>query len=252
MDLLPQTTPQTIFCQAAAEGNVDKMKEMASKDAKLVTGVDPDDRTAFHWAAGKNQVGAMEFLVQSGFKKVGRVDEEGWSALHSAASGGHLQSVAFILHHSKERQQKGEKGGVVDLDAQTSSGQTALHMAAGKGHMEVAKSLLEAGAEVDVKDRQQNTALARACAASRQDIAALLIKQGATTRTQERLTGDTPLHMAVNAQHNGICEMLCKRDPHLLNVKNAEGKTPINEAPEELKVLLREYEEKNEKGENIN
>jgi ankyrin repeat protein len=50
-----------------------------------------------------------------------------------------------------------------EVDAQDTSGRTALHMAAANAHLEVAEVLLKAGANTEAKNDAGNTALHWAC-----------------------------------------------------------------------------------------
>ena len=56
---------------------------------------------------------------------------------------------------------------------------TPLHMAARRGHLEVAAALLDCGAAVEPRDSQGDTPLRRAVNCGRTNVAALLISRGA-------------------------------------------------------------------------
>jgi hypothetical protein len=55
---------------------------------------------------------------------------------------------------------------------------TALHMAARRGHAEIARALLDCGAAVDARDRKGDTALQRAINCRRATVAQLLVALG--------------------------------------------------------------------------
>jgi hypothetical protein len=56
---------------------------------------------------------------------------------------------------------------------------TALHMAARRGHVEIARALLDCGAAVNARDRKGDTPLQRAINCRRNGVAQLLIERGA-------------------------------------------------------------------------
>ena len=62
----------------------------------------------------------------------------------------------------------------VDIDAQSTHQQTALIFAAGRGHKGVVEMLLEAGADVAIKDEDGKTAKHYASDAGHAEIVALL------------------------------------------------------------------------------
>jgi len=57
---------------------------------------------------------------------------------------------------------------------------TALHMAARRGHVEIARALLRCGAAVNSRDRRGDTPLQRAVNCRRTEISRLLVESGAT------------------------------------------------------------------------
>jgi truncated hemoglobin YjbI len=56
---------------------------------------------------------------------------------------------------------------------------TALHMAARRGHIEIARALLDCGAAVEARDRKGNTPLERAINCRRHGVSQLLLERGA-------------------------------------------------------------------------
>ena len=59
---------------------------------------------------------------------------------------------------------------------------TALHMAARRGHVEIARALLDSGAAIQARDRKGDTPLERAMNCRREGVAQLLVERGAATR----------------------------------------------------------------------
>jgi uncharacterized protein len=93
------------------------------------------------------------------------------------------------------------------LHAYSHDGWTALHLAAFFGHREVARLLLERGAEVNARSRnttfgRENTPLHAAAANRRTEVARLLIEAGADVNARDR-SGLTPLALAAGT-HNDL------------------------------------------------
>jgi ankyrin repeat protein len=66
------------------------------------------------------------------------------------------------------------------------TGATALHMAARRGHVEIARALLDAGAAVNARDRKGDTPLQRAIKCRKNAVARLLRERGAVIRQAPR------------------------------------------------------------------
>ncbi len=83
-----------------------------------------------------------------------------------------------------------------------------LCLAAHKGHTEVAKILLTAGAEVNAKNEYDFTPLDWAATGGHSEVAKLLIKAGAEVSTRTEGGCTTPLHWAARKGHLEMCKTL--------------------------------------------
>ena len=120
---------------------------------------------------------------------------------------------------------------------------TSLHWAAERDHIEVAKLLLESGAEVNKADDIGRTPLQVAAFSGHKEVAELLIEHGADPNVNEN-NGQTPIHVAAMSGHKEVTELLIEHgaDP---NVVDNHGKTPLHWAArmgrKELTQLFIEY-----------
>ena len=96
-------------------------------------------------------------LVKKLVERDADVNKTGWTALHYAASGGHVQVIDFLLENSAY------------IDAESPNGTTPLMMAAMYGSPESVKLLIQAGADLNVKNMVGMTALDFAVRADRQN-----------------------------------------------------------------------------------
>ena len=101
-------------------------------------------------------------------------------------------------------------------------GRTALYRAAQNGHNDIAKILIEAGANVNTQDNVGWTALYWAARNGHNDIVKILIEAGADVNIQES-DGWTALSRAAEKGHNDIAKILFiaganvnKQDIHMM------------------------------------
>jgi len=125
--------------------------------------------------------------------------------LHEAALAGNLEEFKQLLEASS-KDENCEK--FVDPNGQDSTGQTALHLCADRGHFDCLDLLIQSGAQVDIGDQD----------------------------------GITPLQAAVVSGHAKICERLLEAgaDP---DKPDSDGDTPRGSAEddEEIRALLEKY-----------
>ncbi|XP_053398887.1 NF-kappa-B inhibitor epsilon-like [Mercenaria mercenaria] len=115
--------------------------------------------------------------------------------------------------------------------------QTPLHLAAITNQPEVTKELVAAGAEVELRDREGNTALHIACREGFQRIVECLLEPVQATRCNDNsprnqkipqdfsirnYEGVTVLHLAAANRHYGIIDVLINKE---IDVNMKEGKT---------------------------
>jgi len=100
-----------------------------------------------------------------------------------------------------------------------------LQLAAGYGHVEVIRVLLEHGADVNAREKTNSTALHSASACGHAAAARVLLEHGADPNANEK-ADETPLHWATN---EGVARILLEygADP---NAKNCFNCTPLDEA----------------------
>jgi hypothetical protein len=86
-------------------------------------------------------------------------------------------------------------------------GATSLHLASQFGHLDIVRTLLNGGAEIDAKDEGMETALIRACSAGQDNIVSLLLQRGADRKSEGKRYG-TALQAASLQGHKSIVERL--------------------------------------------
>ncbi|KAJ8921859.1 hypothetical protein NQ315_008491 [Exocentrus adspersus] len=104
-----------------------------------------------------------------------------------------------------------------------------LHFAAQQGLVGVCHVLVTAGIEIDLLDKEQNTALMLAIVANKNDVVEYLIKAG-TTLTIKGTDGMTALHIAAKCGNLSACQLLLQAAVTISNFVNSQddgGWTPL-------------------------
>ena len=137
--------------------------------------------------------------------------------LHMAVRSGHVSEVSKLLASG------------ADANARDGMGSTPLIDAAWSGNVEIARVLLEHGADVNATHREAgSTALEYAVLTGQTAVVKLLLGAGADTSRRYRYD-QTVLHIAAARGFPPILELLA--DSHAsLNPVDANGNTPLDEA----------------------
>ena len=115
------------------------------------------------------------------------VNKTGWTPLHYAASGGHVAVTEFLLENSAY------------IDAESPNGTTPLMMAAMYGSPEAVKVLIQAGADLTVKNQIGLSALDFAVRGQRQN-AKELIETGLQRQAARTAKPETAAPLAPQGQ----------------------------------------------------
>ncbi|KAF8417411.1 ankyrin repeat-containing domain protein [Tirmania nivea] len=132
-----------------------------------------------------------------------------------------------------------EKGATID--AITKNDWTALHVASRNGHIEVMKVLLDRGANIDATDKDNWTALHLAAESSHMEVVIMLLDRGATIHATDK-DNWTALHLAVLNGHVEVVKVLLNRGA-TIDARDKDNWTALHLAAqnghmEVVKVLL--------------
>ncbi len=186
---------------AAAHGHVGFV------NALVRARVSVQESHAAQHAAYHNHVGILELLASVGvnFNLQGacRGKFQGWCPIHAAARNGHVEAVQCLLRHK------------ADVHAVTSSGLTALHIAARQGSARLVGFLLEA-VRTDDPDRGVHARthvgtqpLHEAAAGGHVDALRLLLRAKADIHATT-MSGRMPLHEAVHHNCTAVFSLLVR------------------------------------------
>ncbi|NKB33892.1 MAG: hypothetical protein GKR91_12410 [Pseudomonadales bacterium] len=242
--------------------NLSLIEAARYQDAALVSqllsdGADPnqqqtDGATALHWAAHREDLNLTQILIEAG-ADVNAVNRLNATPLYLAAKGGNNELIKRLLDAGANPNVALEMGETPIMTAsragaaagvqylieaganvntrETSREQTALMWAAAQGHEEVARALINAGAELEARSKVRPmlmfadatnggafdqgvtenlggfTALLFAARAGHVEVANLLVTSGADINGLAG-NGTSPLIVATHSGHSALAQML--------------------------------------------
>ncbi|HEY9301636.1 MAG TPA: ankyrin repeat domain-containing protein [Phormidium sp.] len=115
---------------------------------------------------------------------------------------------------------------MLDINAIDQSGNTPLHLAVDRGSQDIAELLIANGARVNARNANGQTPLYRAIAIGHNEIAALLINNGTDVNNIDG-SGTTPLHKAAHYGTVKILKLLIAKGAEI-NIQDNQRKTPLD------------------------
>jgi uncharacterized protein len=150
-DLLLSQAPILALSDAAAVGNLDRVKRIVAHDPASASSFSPDGFPVVALAAVFGHLNVAQYLAQHGADiNVPATNGSGYNALTGAVASGHTDIVRWLLENSANANYK------------YGQGYTPLLTAAANGHLEIVKLLITHGADTSAVTAEGKTAIALA------------------------------------------------------------------------------------------
>ncbi|XP_043214460.1 death-associated protein kinase dapk-1-like isoform X4 [Amphibalanus amphitrite] len=139
------------------------------------------------------------------------------SALFCAAEEGNVSGIKELFSMAK-----------IDPNVANKHGETALHVAAGLGQLEVVRVLRAKGANLNQTDSNGDNTAFWAARHSHSAVLNYLIKEGVHINNRNK-NGETPLHVACRYGHTAVVQLLCEAHTNL-DIQDDHAETALHMA----------------------
>ncbi|XP_073696004.1 histone-lysine N-methyltransferase EHMT1a isoform X3 [Garra rufa] len=198
---------------AAEEGHKEICHVLLQAGANLDM-CDAEQRTPLMYACENNHLETVKYLLKAG-ASTGHKDMRGSTCLHLAARGGHTGVLQYLVSMPS-----------IDVNCKDDGGWAPLTWATENTNLEQVKMLISAGADVQIRDKEENVCLHWAAFSGCDEIAQLLLDKRSDLHAVN-IHGDSPLHIAVR-QNQLDCVMLFLSRGADVNLKNKDSETPLD------------------------
>lgn len=208
----------TPLMEAASAGHVEIVALLLNHAAE-VNAQSSSGNTALMYACAGGHEEVVKVLLECA-ANVEDHNENGHTPLMEAASAGHVGVARILL----------EYGAGINTHSNEFK-ESALTLACYKGHLDMVRFLLEAGADQEHKTDEMHTALMEASMDGHVEVARLLLDSGAQVNMPAD-SFESPLTLAACGGHTELAVLLIERGANIEEV-NDEGYTPLMEAARE-------------------
>ncbi len=213
---------ETPLLKAAIEGRNDIAEILLAHKANPNIKDKEHGQTPLHWAAINGNIDLVKSLLAAKANPDIKDKESGWAPINWAIEWKNTSMVRALLHAG------------ADPNTQDKNGHAPLHRAVLGDRIDMVNALLAAPfVNIHITDKRHRTALYAATDKGNVEIVKTLIQAGVDRNIKNKETGLTPLHLAVRDGNVEIVKMLLadKANP---NTKSITGSLPLNDAVEDV------------------
>jgi len=168
-DFLLSKTPQVELHEAAAAGQLSRVKELVEADPAAAKGYSPDGFPIMALAAVFGHEAVARYLLGKGADvNLAATNGSGYTALTGAVTNGHTSLSTWLAENG------------ANVNYRYANGFSPLLAAAANGHLEIVRMLLERGADLHARAGDGRNALAFAEDRKHSEVADYLRSRGLT------------------------------------------------------------------------
>ena len=209
---------------------------------------DKNGDTALHCAVWNGRNETTTTLIKAG-ADINIQNKEGVTPIQKAVERGHHKITSTLIKAgARVAKIKNKKvlqcliDAGADLSIKDNDGNTALHWAAFERDSEVEAALMMAGADINIRNKKGETPLSIAAGRGNNKVLQSLIEAGADLNIQDN-EGDTAFHSAAIERQSEVGAVLIKAGADL-NIRNKKGETALKTTDEDGNILVHHAAEK--------
>lgn len=202
-----------IMYKLLEHANTDFIEKMFDFYSEGELPVDADGNGPLNYAIETNKLDMVEFIAQKYPSEIDKTNDKDETVLHIASKNSNDKVVNILANLTK------------NLDKKDRNDETALHVAIRSASLESAKNLIDAGANVNIANMQDQVPIVLAMEMGNEEIFNALSKAKDIDLGVKNRLGDTPLHAAVRLNNQYAVETLVKIGADT-SIKNKEGSNP--------------------------
>ena len=198
------------LCDAAAKGDLDRLKHLVQDMRVDVDQGDYDKRTAMHLAASEGLLEVVTCLVTELKANTSPVDRWGNTPLDDAVRARHGPTAAFLRSQKAKSGKSGAKDTELSEGAKPTPRKTAADLcdAAYSGDLVRLRSYIDGGLDPNTGDYDKRTAMHLAASEGLLEVAKFLIEEVGADPSPVDRWGNTPLDDAARLNHTSVIDFL--------------------------------------------
>nr|XP_033331128.1 putative ankyrin repeat protein RF_0381 [Megalopta genalis] len=202
------TTGLTSLYYAYVNGHLDIIKYVVEEKNVNFMVVDNDGWTPLHCASYNEHEDIVKYLLDEKNDNFTVIDNDGWIPSHCVSYNGHLDTIKYLSavekgHLDMTKYLVEEKG--FDINIKDRSGRTILHLAVHSDNLDMRRRAM-----LNAFDKCGNTSLHNAARKGHMDVVKLLVNKGANLN-QSNNKGLTSLYYSTKAGHLNVVKFLVEK-----------------------------------------
>jgi ankyrin repeat protein len=222
----------------AKYGDLDVIEFLIAKGAN-VNGTNIFKKTPLHYAANSCRLNRIKYLIDKG-ADINATDRYGKTSLHYAVEFDYLKLVHFLLEHNANVNRiTSNNRAIAQLLKAAKDPNQFLLLGAKEGNLTKVKIALGRGANINLVDDYNSTALHYAADKGEAHVIKYLLQNGADINAIDNYNG-AALHYAAGHGNLGLIKYLIEQKAKI-NIVNSKNQTALHFAVESGSIDVMEY-----------